>query len=62
VNFSEAEYIKCALSPRIIIDFYTVENLTWYISRIDPVTFKTVPGIHKKKMHLYIGNLMKLKS
>jgi hypothetical protein len=40
----------------------TVENLTVHISRIDPETFKTIPGEYKGTISLIISHLVNLKS
>jgi hypothetical protein len=53
--------VSNVLSPRINIDSYTVENLTWYISRIDPVTLKIIPGEYEGRIDPRIKTLEKLK-
>jgi hypothetical protein len=39
-----------------------MENFIAHISRIDPVTFKTIPGEYEGRIQLYINTLEKLKS
>jgi hypothetical protein len=53
---------KCSPTSSFEISASTVENLTWHISRMDPVTFKAITGEHKGTIYLYISNLENLKS
>jgi hypothetical protein len=36
----------------------TMEHLTFYISRIDPVTSKVIPGMHEKEISLFLDNFL----